>query len=226
MWQKVGILIFCVILPLFMAACGGNSDAVNILQSENTALRATLESYQGLGPTATAQAILASQKQATMQTELSTLRAQVQELTSRLNSQASAQNPQIQPVQANGTPIASGGTPAPGGTAQPTGLAFDQLVTTKGKDPNGCAVGQSNIFAVSEQIWVVTKVMNLKGSVTFTAKWSGSGVSDQYTWSVTNNGTPICVHFYIDANTLTAGDYTVTLSAPGASSASANFKVQ
>lgn len=226
MRQKLSVFSFCCILCIVLAACGGNSDTVNILQSENTALRATLESYQELGPTATAQAILNSQKQATAQSDLSTLRAQVQELTSRLNSQTSQQTQQVQAVPPNGTPSGGGGgTPAPGGT-QSAGLAFDQVVTTKGKDANGCAIGESTLFAVSDQIWVITKVTNLKGNVMFTAKWTGAGMSDQYSWTVANNGTPICVHFYIEANTLQPGDYTVTLSAPGATAASASFKVQ
>src|SRR5258707_5575361 len=227
MWQKLSMLILCGMVALLVTACGGNSDAVNILQSENTALRATLESYQSVGPTATAQFILVSQRQATSQSELATLRAQVQELTSRLNSQTSPQTQPIQPVSPDVTTVASNAmTPTPAGTGQPTGLAFDQVITTKGKDGNGCAVGESNIFAVGDQIWVITKVMNLKGNIAFTAKWTGAGISDQYSWTVTNNGTPICVHFYIEGNTLKAGDYTVTLSAPGATSAAASFKVQ
>src|SRR5579871_253642 len=73
-------------LTLILTACNSNSDAVQVLETENTSLKATLAAYTNYGPTMTALATVNAQKMATMQSDLSSARAQVKDLTNRLNA--------------------------------------------------------------------------------------------------------------------------------------------
>src|SRR5258706_12318257 len=82
-----------VFITLVITACNPNSDAVSVLQTENTSLRATLASYEGLGPTVTAQASAMAQKVAAAQADLATARSQVKDLTAKINSGAGQSAP-------------------------------------------------------------------------------------------------------------------------------------
>src|SRR5215212_5849435 len=86
--QRLYPIPLSFMLLLFVAACNANSDAVRILETEKTSLRATVAFYEAAGPTVTAQATLIAQRLATAQSDLSTARAQIKDLTAKLNSSA------------------------------------------------------------------------------------------------------------------------------------------
>ena len=223
-------------LLVMAAACNSNSDAVRVLETENTSLRATVAAYQGVGPTMTAQATLVSQKMATLQTDLSTARAQVRELTARLNTGGGqAQNQPTAVAGANITPGADSITPGAPGTPQtgstgPGGFSFAEVTTAKSiTDDTGCANNKSDTFSVNDnRIYVVADVRNLKGGTNFTANWSGTDFTRENNWTSKRDSTQLCIYFYIEPKTLglKAGAYTVTFAAPNLSAPAVSFTIQ
>jgi hypothetical protein len=229
------------ILLAFMTACNSNSDAISILQSENTSLKATLDSYRSLGATVTAEATTMSQKLATTQAELNQVRAQNNELVATLNTgntgstgfnNSGNQGQPSDPLASTGGNTSNG---SPSNSAQSTpgaddsGFKLAQVVTAKDQDSNGCAVGQSNVFSVNDsQILVVADVRNYKSGTEFTATWTGDNFNHENSWTISQNGDQICVHFFIEPNTLemTPGTYTVTMTAGTLSSQPIQFTVE
>ncbi len=69
---------------------------------------------------------------------------------------------------------------------------------------------------------------NYKKGTTFNVKWAGGDFTHENDWTVPNGGAQICVHFYIEPQTLKLqpGTYTVTVSAPGLTAQQAQFTVQ
>jgi hypothetical protein len=224
--QRLSLIPLSLLLLLFAAACNANSDAVRVLEAENTSLRATVASYQAAGPTMTAQVTTMAQRLATAQSDLGTARAQVKDLTAKLNS--SAQPPSQVIVQ--DTPGASGSTEQAANASAPTNFAFADVSTAKGVDSmTGCAVNKSNTFAVTDpRIWLVADVRNYKGGTNFVAKWSFGDFDREFNWTVPQGGKQVCVNFYIEPKTLglKAGTYTVTLSATGLTSDPVQFTVK
>ncbi len=215
-----------LMLLLVAAACNANSDAVRVVQANNTSLQATIASYESLGPTMTAQATAMALKMATMQSDLATARSQVKELTAQLNASVSQPSDGGAPnTSAAGT---DNGTPVPPGTQSPAGFTFAGVVTAKGADANGCAMNETTKFSVNDsRIYVVADVRNFKTGTNFTAKWAGAEFSRDDSWKATSSGDQICIYFYIvpKALGLKAGDYTVTMTATGLSSPPVQFSV-
>src|SRR5258708_5334914 len=194
-------------LCLLGVACNANSDAVHVLETENTSLRATMASYESIGATVTAQATIISSRLSTVTSDLATARGQVRDLTSRINTGAAAPTT-ISVVAVNGTSRAPVGASAD--------FAFATIVTARGKDANGCAVNVSNSFLPTDPaIWVVAEVHNFKKGTKFVVKWAGNGFTHENDWTAPNDGTQICVHFYIEPSTLglQPGTYSVTVTA-------------
>jgi hypothetical protein len=224
---------------LALTACNTNSDAISVLQAENTSLHATLAAYQNIGPTVTAQATANGLKLATAQADLGTARAQNRELITRLNGGSANSSMTMQQTGSSGAMDTTAGgasagnnnpqvapTPAP---ADPNAFAIAGVTTTKKTDADGCATTSSNQFSTTDaEIWVVADVRNYKRGTSFTAKWSGNDFSHENSWTINSSGAQICVHFYIEPGTLemAAGTYTVTLSADGAAPQSVTFTVQ
>jgi hypothetical protein len=214
------ITLGCVLL--FVAACNANSDAVSVLQADNTSLHATIAFYEGMAPTMTAQASAANQKVATLQATLTAVLAANRDLMARLN--ASAPQPTAPPVAAvpaadNGTPDASAGN----------GFSFAEVVTAKGKDNSNCAVNRTSTFSVNDpRIYVMADVRNFKSGTSVAVKWSGADFSRDDSLSLEVSGKRACIYFYIEPQTLSLkpGDYTVTVSAAGVSSTPVQFTVQ
>src|SRR5450631_241577 len=77
-------------LCLLFAACNSNSDAMHVLETENTSLRATNAAYDSIGATVTAQGTVVFERLSTVTSDLATARGQVRDLTARINSGASA----------------------------------------------------------------------------------------------------------------------------------------
>jgi hypothetical protein len=225
-------------IPGFMfmimaAACNANSDAVRVLETENTSLRATVAAYQSVGPTMTAQATLASQRLATLQTDLTTARAQVRDLTAKLNTGGG--QPQLQPTLiagANNPAAQDPITPGAPGTQQATynGFAFAEVVTAKSiDDATGCASAKSSTFSVNDnRIFVVADVRNLKGGTSFKASWAGTDFTRENSWTAKRDSAQLCIYFYIEPKTLALkpGEYTVTFGAPNLSATPVQFTVQ
>jgi hypothetical protein len=216
-------------LTLLVAGCNANSDAVRVLETENTSLRATVAAYEGAGPKLTEQARPTAQKVASMQAELGTLRAQNKDLIAKLNDRASLSST----VQVPPPNVADSGTPGMAGTQAanaPTGFAILEVAMAKAVDTNsGCAVTKVNTFAVSDaRIWVVADVRNYKSGTNFTSKWSGGDLNKEFSFAVSSGGKRTCINFYIEPATLglKAGTYTVTISATGVSSDPVQFTLQ
>src|SRR5258708_13994872 len=92
-------------LCLLGVACNANSDAVHVLETENTSLRATMASYESIGATVTAQATSIPSRLSTVTSALPTPRGQVRDLTARINAGAQPPTPVSAP-QLNTTPAA------------------------------------------------------------------------------------------------------------------------
>ncbi len=221
--QRLYTIATGFMLLLFVAACNANSDAVRVLETENTSLRATVAAYQTAGPTMTAQVTALAQKLATALSDLSTARAQVKDLTARLNSSA---QPPSQVVVVN-TPGAAGGTQAANASND---FTFADVSTAKGVDnTTGCAVNKSSTFALTDaRIWLVADVRNYRSGTNFVAKWSLGDVNREFDWTAQRGGAQVCVNFYIEPKTLglKAGTYSVTLSATGVTSNPVQFTIQ
>ncbi len=219
---------FGALLLFFVTACNPNSDAMNVLQSQNTSFKATISYYQEtLAPTLTAQPTVMMEKMATMQSDLATARALNRDLTSKLNASVPAAGATLPPAgQSAVNNNAQPGTNNAGAQTTPTGFSFGRVVTARAKDANGCAINESTAFTANDNaIWVVAQVFNFKHGTTFTAKWSGGDFSHDNDWTVPNDGTQICVHFYIEPKTLALknGNYTVTISTPDLAGAPVQF---
>jgi hypothetical protein len=230
-------LILGLILVAFVTACNSNSDAISILQSDNTSLRATLDSYKNLSATVTAEATTMAQKLATTQAELNLVRAQNSELVATLNTgsngfnSSGSQGDSSDPMASTGSGNTGNNAPSTSGqdTSDSTAFSLAQVVTTKDQDSNGCAVGQSNVFSVNDaEIWVIADVRNYKNGTEFTAKWSGENFNHEDSWTISQNGEQICVHFYIEPSTLemAPGGYTVTMTAGTLSSPPIQFTLE
>lgn len=221
------------LLLIVTAACSANSDAVRVLETENTSLRATVASYQSAGPTMTAQSTIAAQKMATMQTDLSTARAQVRDLTAKINTGVGQAQPQPTAIAgANNPAVQDPITPGAPGTQQASynGFAFAEVVTARSiDDSSGCANAKSNTFSVNDnRIFVVADVRNLKGGTSFKASWAGTDFSRENNWTAKRDSAQLCIYFYIEPKTLALkpGEYTVTFGAPNLSATPVQFTVQ
>jgi hypothetical protein len=222
--QRIYKTAFGLLTVLFAIACNPNSDALHILQNDNTSLKATIGFYEGLQPTMTAQATVALQKMATMQSDMKTLQAQNRDLIAKANSNTGGNAPQqVQPLpntasnnngqqpQANTTVGGNNASPA----QTPTAFGFGRIVTSRGKNANGCAANETTSFtAADDSIWVIAEVFNYKRGTKFTAQWAGTGFTHDNDWTITSSGSQICIHFYIEPQTLAlqSGNYTVTVS--------------
>ena len=247
MLRKFGLALIFISVTLITAACNANSEAVSVLQTENTALRATLASYDGLGPTATARAADLAQKMATTQAELATARGEVKRLTAQLNSGGAPLNSQpitAPPANNDGSSFSSvaaqnnnTGQPLPAATnaqadnsqQDPNGFGFNSVVTSRGKDNSGCAVNPTSTFsAIDNAVYVVAEVRNYKRGTKFLAHWEGPNFTRDNNWTASSGGAKICVHFWVEPQTLgmQAGTYTVTLSANGSNSQAVTFTLQ
>ncbi len=222
-----------VLLLVVSAACNANSDAVRVLETENTSLRATVAAYQGAGPTMTAQTTLAAQKLATIQTDLTTARAQVRDLTAKLNTGSAQAQPQpTLAAGANNTTMQDPITPGAPGTQQVGNgaFAFAEVVTARSiDDGTGCAASKSTTFSVTDnRIFVVADVRNLKGGTSFKASWAGTDFTRENNWTAKRDSAQLCIYFYIEPKTLALkpGEYTVTFGAPNLSATPVQFTVQ
>jgi hypothetical protein len=223
--QRLYAITSALLLLLFGAACNPNSDAVRVLETENTSLRATVASYQSAGPTMTAQATNMAQKLATVQSELNTARAQVRDLTAKLNTNA---QPPAQVVVPDATG-ASADSATQAANSGSTDFTFADVATAKGIDKEGCAANKTSTFSVNDdRIWVVADVRNYKRGTSFVAKWSGGDFSREYDWTAPKGGSQTCVNFYIEPQTLglKAGTYSVMISATGLSGNAVQFTIE
>ncbi len=207
-------------LCLLGVACNANSDAVHVLETENTSLRATMASYESIGATVTAQATSITSRLSTVTSDLATARGQVRDLTARINAGAAAPTT-VSAAALNTTPGAQDSASAD--------FAFAKIVTARGKDASGCAVNESNSFLPTEPaIWVVADVRNFKKGTKFVVKWAGDSFTHENDWTATMDGAQICVHFYIVPTTLglQPGTYSVTVTAGNLSPQPIQFTVQ
>ncbi len=236
------LLRFCALiaLALLLGACGSTSEAARIVEADNISLRATLNYYQSLDPTMTAQASVWTEQIATLQADLRQSREQVTRLTVQMNTGA-AGAPLAPAPTADPNSFATINTPAPvdftagvsgaptpeGGIAAPplgapnaplrssSGLTIERVVTARGmNNADGCPVNETNAFSTSDQrVWVIAIVRNYKRGTVFSAQWRGNDLDESYDWTINQNGSRICVHFYYEMSSLTPGSYTVTFSA-------------
>lgn len=236
-----------------VTACNPNADALTVVQDQNAKLKATVDTYQTFVPTMTAQASAVAQKLAEAQAQVATLRAQNAALISKTNGsqiQGGAAAPAGQPASSSsmdstGGNTVTGNNPPPAAppsnqdpqqgaaTVAPSSgdsaFAITSVVTSKGKDADGCATNPATVFNDTDtNIWVIAEVENYKSNTKFTATWSGNEFKHENSWAIPSGGSKICIHFYIEPKTLNlkAGNYTVTMSAPNASPISAEFTVQ
>lgn len=208
---------------LAATACNANSDASRIIESENISNRATISYYEGIAPTMTAQAGGMATRIAQMEATLGAVQAENRELTARLNQRdpSSTQAPGVisnVPTQEFGSP-GTGSTPEntdAGNNTSATGVAFESIVTAKGKNNSGCAVDQTATFSTTDvEIYVVADVVNFERNTTFTASWSGADFERTDDWTSDYAADRECIYFYIEPGTLglAPGTYTVTFSA-------------
>ena len=230
--QRIFIIVLGVGVALLVAACNANSDAVHVVETQNISLQATIASYGYMSATVTAQATTVAQELEAARITLTAVNAQVKDLTNKMN--AGVSQPVIVPSSLStgnldSTPAING---TPGSAVQKdtsTGFSFATVVTSKGKDTDGCAVGQATAFnATDPSIWVVADVRNYKRGTVFTAKWAGDNFSREDSWTVSSDGAQICVHFYIQPKTLALqpGNYTVTMSAGSTTAQPVQFTIQ
>jgi len=232
----IAVFIASFIVALTLAGCNANSDAVKVLETDNTSLRATVDSYQSMGPTMTAQASILGDKLTSAQATITAISATNAALMSQMNANVNQSTTIIvtpgvaQPGPQAGTPVAGNGGAGGAAASADSGFAFASVVTAKAKGNDGCSSGESSVFSPTDpMIWVIADVRNFKRGTVFTANWSNSAdFSHQNTWTVPNDGAQICVHFYIEPKTLSlkAGSYTVTLSTPALSSQPVPFTIQ
>src|SRR5215813_5541329 len=86
MMRQVCKIASALMVLLGAAACSTNSDAVRVLETENTSLRATLDAYKGYIPTMTAQATVMAQRIVSLQSTTTALNNQVKALTAQRNA--------------------------------------------------------------------------------------------------------------------------------------------
>lgn len=229
-----------IAFALLLGACSGSSEAARIVEADNISLRATLNYYQSLDPTMTAQAAVWTEQIATLQADLNQSREQVTRLTVQMNTGV-ASAPMVAAPTTDPNSFATINTPAPvdftagvagaptpeGGMAaapvaaanvpmrSSSGLTIERIVTARGmNNADGCPVGETNAFSTSDkQVWVIAVVRNYKRGTTFMAQWQGNDLNESYDWTINQNGTQICIHFYYEMSSLTPGNYTVTFSA-------------
>ena len=234
--NTAGAFITAFIVAFAVAGCNANSDAVKVLETDNTSLRATVDSYQSMGPTMTAQASILTDKLTAAGATITAISATNAALMSQMNASAGQSTTVIvtpgvpQPGPQAGTPLAGNGGAGGAAASGDSSFAFASVVTAKAKGNDGCASGESSAFLPTDaMIWVIGDVRNFKRGTVFTVNWSnGADFSHQNTWTVPNDGAQICVHFYIEQKTLSlkAGSYTVTLSTPTLSSQPVQFTIQ
>lgn len=82
--QRVLKIALSLMLLLLVVACNANSDAVRVLQADNTSLHATIAFYESIAPTMTGQASAANQKVATLQATLTAVLAANRDLMANL----------------------------------------------------------------------------------------------------------------------------------------------
>jgi hypothetical protein len=234
--QRIYKTAFGLFTMLFAIACNPNSDALHILQNDNTSLKATIGFYETLQPTMTAQATVMLQRMATMQSDLKTLQTQNRDLIAKANANSGVSIQQVVQPPANNTgqqPSTTGNTGVTdnsGTTANaaqtPTGFSFGRIVTAQGKKADGCAANETNSFtAADDAIWVIAEVFNYKRGTKFMAQWAGSNFTHDNDWTINSAGSQICIHFYIEPQTLglQTGNYTVTVSSPDLPSTPVQF---
>ncbi len=115
------------------------------------------------------------------------------------------------PTPAGGAPLAAAGAPL----RSSSGLTIERVVTARGmNNADGCPIDETNVFSTSDaRVWAIAIVRNYRRGTTFSAQWRGSGLDESYDWTINQNGSQICIHFYYEMASLTAGSYTVTFSA-------------
>src|SRR5712691_11476607 len=81
-------IITALIASFAVAGCNANSDAVKVLETDNTSLRATVDSFQSMGPTMTAQASILTDKLAAAEMTITAASATNAALMSQMNANA------------------------------------------------------------------------------------------------------------------------------------------
>ncbi len=220
--REMKFLALAALALLLSAACSSSSEAARIVEADNISLRATLSYYQSLDPTMTAQAAVWTEQIATLQADLNQSREQVTRLTVQMNTGAAGAPVAMPTTDPNS--FATIATPSPadfsaavaGAPLQTSsGMIIERVVTARGmNNADGCPVDETNAFSTSDkQVWVIAVVRNYKRGTTFSAQWRGNNLDESYDWTINQNGSRICVHFYYEMSSLAPGNYTVTFSA-------------
>jgi hypothetical protein len=227
--REMKFLALAALALLLGAACSSSSEAARIVEADNISLRATLSYYQSLDPTMTAQAAIWTEQIATLQADLNQSREQVTRLTVQMNTGAAGAPVAMPTTDPNSfatiaTPsqsdfsAAAAGAPTAAASAPlqtSSGMIIERVVTARGmNNADGCPVDETNAFSTSDkQVWVIAVVRNYKRGTTFSAQWQGNNLDESYDWTINQNGSRICVHFYYEMSSLAPGNYTVTFSA-------------
>ena len=235
--REMKFLALAALALLLSAACSSSSEAARIVEADNISLRATLSYYQSLDPTMTAQAAVWTEQIATLQADLNQSREQVTRLTVQMNTGAAGAPVAMPTTDPNsfatiatpspadfsaavaGAPTAAAGAPVAPQAGAPlqtsSGMIIERVVTARGmNNADGCPVDETNAFSTSDkQVWVIAVVRNYKRGTTFSAQWRGNNLDESYDWTINQNGSRICVHFYYEMSSLAPGNYTVTFSA-------------
>jgi hypothetical protein len=227
--REMKFLALAALALLLSAACSSSSEAARIVEADNISLRATLSYYQSLDPTMTAQAAIWTEQIATLQADLNQSREQVTRLTVQMNTGAAGAPIAMPTTDPNSfatiaTPsqsdfsAAAAGAPTAAASAPlqtSSGMIIERVVTARGMNSaDGCPVDETNAFSTSDkQVWVIAVVRNYKRGTTFSAQWQGNNLDESYDWTINQNGSRICVHFYYEMSSLAPGNYTVTFSA-------------
>jgi hypothetical protein len=227
--REMKFLALAALALLLGAACSSSSEAARIVEADNISLRATLSYYQSLDPTMTAQAAIWTEQIATLQADLNQSREQVTRLTVQMNTGAAGAPVAMPTTDPNSfatiaTPsqsdfsAAAAGAPTAAASAPlqtSSGMIIERVVTARGMNSaDGCPVDETNAFSTSDkQVWVIAVVRNYKRGTTFSAQWQGNNLDESYDWTINQNGSRICVHFYYEMSSLAPGNYTVTFSA-------------
>lgn len=112
--SRLSILFILTLVPILTACSGGMSPGASVLESEKVSLQATINYFQALGPTMTAQVAVQINQISTLQFDLNRTRLEVATLTTRLNTG-------VRPTTASGQqPTPFNPTPATGLAAIPT----------------------------------------------------------------------------------------------------------
>src|SRR5262245_44468294 len=132
-----------LMIPLMIVGCNANSDAVQILQSENTSLQATVTAQAGAVASATA----VSGQLVAAKTQIASMRIEIDKKTAQLNAQGPQPNTvQVPPPASSGSGSSQGTGIGQKGSAasapgDPNAFSFGKIVTAKGKSgDDGCAV--------------------------------------------------------------------------------------